>query len=258
MGINPITGPFVGDQAPGCNGTRTTAEDPQDADGGYDVLMTGYGPEERAEIIDRGIASLLKRGFGRPTAFCAGYSAADPALQSLLAKRGMRVSFAAQALGPNDYPRCWYQLLEWYGHITPLTLPYRVSRHVILPPPHPEGGHLELVEVPLNLAVDANALYLGARIVAREEIFDAHCRWAQEEGQKTCLAIGVHTEVIARDRWPDGRVAQVLDRFLRHVADQEEVEINYGTVTAVAGHFWENKTLAGVRGPILPVELSGE
>ncbi|MSS73100.1 MAG: hypothetical protein EXS64_16655 [Candidatus Latescibacteria bacterium] len=251
MGIDERACPFVNDETPSCDHPRPVSEDPQGRNGGYDVLMTGYSPEERATILDASVDAFLSRGFRRPTAFCAGYSAADPALQALLARRGFTTSFSAQAVGRKDYGRCWYRMLKWYGHITPLTLPYRVSQNSILPPPHKGDKYLDLVEAPLNLGVDGNDLYYGDAVVSREDMFDCHHTWAGENGKETAVAIGVHADVVGREGWPDGKVAQIVDRFLTHVALRAEEGgggIRYGTASGVAKRFWENKTSGSVSG----------
>ena len=250
MGVRERAHPFVGDRTASCDAAREVSEDPQGRNGGYDVLMTGYAPEERAAILDACVSAFQNRGFRRPTAFCAGYSAADPALQALLARKGFTTSFSAQAVGPKDYGRCWYRMLKWHGRITPFTIPYRVSCDTILPQPHDDGEHLDLVEVPLNMGVDANDLYHGDAMVSREDAFDCHCDWARENGKETAVAIGVHADVVGRETWPVGKVARVMDRFLTHVAlraGEGRAGIEYGTASEVAEHFRGNETVGGVR-----------
>lgn len=246
MGVEPRAYPYAGDKSAGCNDRRAVE---QDRGNGYDVLLTGYTPVEQAMILDAGIQSFVNSGFGQPTSFCAGYSAANPELQALLVQKGFTTSFSAQVIPPNHYGSCWDKLLEWSGNITPLTVPYRVSRHSIVPPPHTSPEYLDLVEVPLNLNVDANELFVKKDRVTREAMFDRHVAWAQRTSRQTAVAIGVHAEVIAEERWGPGRISEVLDVFLRHVeqrAKEETVEVRFSTVSEVAKEFRENKTLREV------------
>jgi hypothetical protein len=246
MGLNPRAYPHANDTSPRFDHRRSLAED---RSGGYDVLMTGYSAAERAALLDASIGAFLRRGFRRPTSFCAGYSAADPALQALLVQKQFTTSFAAQAVGPEDYPSGWYHQVDWYGTITPLTLPYRVSRHSILPPPHDTTEYLDLVEVPLNMAVDKNNLYFGDTVVSREEMFDCHFNWARNNGRETAVAIGVHADVVAGERWGSGKVSEVMDRFLTHVsrrAGEGGAQVRFATASAVGQGFWENKTVGSV------------
>lgn len=244
IGVGVRAHPYASDKSADCNHPRRIEDD---RGKGYDVLMTGYTEHERSTILDVSIGAFLGRGFGRPTAFCAGYSATDPALQALLVEKGFTVSFAAQAISPDQYGGCWDKLLEWSRRITPLTIPYRVSRTSILPPPHRNQEHLELVEVPLNLGVDAYDLYWEKNVVTRAEMFDRHFRWAGATGNETVVAIGVHAEVIAREVWGAGPVFKVIDGFLKHLrqrATEGGAEIRFGTVSDVARRFRDN-TLIG-------------
>lgn len=268
MGIDPITTPNGNDESDFCGSADTT---------GYAVLLTGYSPAERSGIIDAAKRAFQARGFD-PKTFCAGYSAADPVLQSLLVGKGFTTSFAAQPLtrltpSPPNYPSCWLRWLNWSaGHITPLTIPYRVNRYSILPPPHDNEEYLELVEMPLNMWVDNYALYNGRHPVFREDMFDLHYNWARDTGNKTVVAIGVHAEARRDEVWGrDGvstpvkvpenvsalRVWQVIDRFLTHVqnrAKEGSVEIIYETASAVATQFLDNTTIGQVGGGIRPAD----
>lgn len=245
-GVEPRGYPYASDPTPGCNHQRAVADDRAN---GYDVLLTGYSAEERSAILDFSLDAFRRRGFERPRAFCAGYSATDKDLQKLLADRGFAVSFAAQVVGPGQYGRCWGRLLEWSDSITPLTIPYRVSTGSILPPPHPDRDYLDLVEVPLNLGVDAFDLYHQGTVVTREAMFDAHFRAARDHGVQTAVAIGVHAEQVAGEVWGKGPIAATVDSLLKHVAARAAEggpEIRYETVSAIARRFWENTTRASV------------
>jgi hypothetical protein len=246
MGVEPRAYPYANDTTATFNHRRSIDED---RSGGYDVLLTGYSPKERAALLEASVGAFLRRGFRRPTSFCAGYSAADPALQALLVEKQFTTSFAAQAVGPEDYGSGWYHLLDWYGNITPLTIPYRVCRHSILPPPHDSTEYLDLVEVPINMAVDKNDLHLWNAVVPREEMFDCHYNWARNHGRESAVAIGVHADVVAGESWGSGKIAQVMDRFLTHVsrrAREGGAEVRFATAAEVARRFWENKTVGCV------------
>ena len=251
IGVTPRAFPFGDDKSPGCDCGRTIADDPRGKLGGYDVMMTGYSQAERERIVDVSVNAFLDAGFTRPMSFCAGYSAADPALQETLAGRGFTTSFAAQALGPKDYGPCWYRLLEWYGRISPLTIPYRVARGTILPPPHEGGEYLDLVEVPLNMACDKNALWLGDRVVTREAMFDRHWAWAKA-GHETAVAIGVHADILGGEKWdagPVGPIATMVDGFLRHVAGRAKeggAEVRYSTASEAGRRFFGNTTAGAI------------
>lgn len=247
-GVDAVGAPFAGDGSDACNSLRKP-EDDRSGLNGYDVLMTGYSPADRSAILDASITAFLSRGFHRPRTFCAGYSAADPLLQAMLADKGFTASLSAQPVSPfapraNNYPECWHQLLAWSGHITPLTMPYRVNRHSILPPPHEHAEYLELVEAPLNMWVDKFGLYMEKDRVSRSDMFDCHFKWSRETGNETAVAIGVHADIVAGETWGEGEVFRVIDGFLRHVkqrALEAGVEIAYGTASEVAKRFWENK-----------------
>ncbi len=246
LGVRPRTYPYAGGATSECEHRRTIKED---SSSGYDVLMTGYTRKERSMILDESIAAFVHRGFSPPKAFCAGYSAADPDLQALLVRKGFTVSFSAQAIHPNEYGGCWDRLLDWSGHISPLTIPYRVSRTSILPPPHADRKYLDLVEVPLNMGVDAAELYLANKLVSRTDMFDRHYDWARNTGKETAVAIGVHADVVGLETWGDGPVSRVVDAFLAHVgarATEGGAEIRYGMVSDVASRFRQNKTIGHI------------
>jgi len=246
MGVRPRAYPFAGDTTVDCNYQRTVPGDPNE---GYDVLMTGYTQRERSRILDAGIQAFLRRGFGRPKVFCAGYSATDPALQALLARKGFTVSFSAQVIPPNYYGSCWDRLLPWSGRITPLTTPYRVALTSVLPPPHTDSKYLDLVEVPLNMGVDSSDLYLAKERVSRTEMFDRHYDWARDTRNETAVAIGVHASSVGLEMWGSGPISQVIDGFLRHVARRAReggAEIRYGTVSEVAQRFRQNRTIGKI------------
>jgi hypothetical protein len=249
LGVSPRGYPYASDTSAGCDDRRDPAADRL---GGYDVLMTGYTAGEQAAMLDASLKGFADRGFERPTSFCAGYSAADPSLQAVVASKGLRVSFSAQSVPPDHYGTCWERLLKWSGHITPLTIPYRVSRNSILPPPHTDDDYLDLVEVPLNMGVDANDLYLQKSRVTRIDMFDKHYTAATRLGRETAVCIGVHAEVIAGETWGKGPVSEVMDRFLTHVerrAKEGGAEIRYGKVSDVAARFRDNKSSSGVHAP---------
>lgn len=242
MRIAPISLPNGDDDSDDCS--KESAD-------GYGVLLTGYQAEDLDAILNAAIDALIFNGFPQPTTFCAGYSATDPSVQTILASRGFTASFAAQPIAPSappadNYPKCWHELLNWSGHITPLTIPYRVNAQTILPPPHDSDDYLELVEVPLNMWVDKLGLYLNGEDVTREEMFDRHWDWAATTGNDTAVAIGVHTELVAGESFDTGAIAEVIKRFLRHVKLRSEegvAEIRYSTASEVAAHFRENKTI---------------
>ena len=205
----------------------------------------------------RPIEGLKFNGFPAPTTFCAGYSAADTELQTLLDGLGFSASFAAQPMPPRgtpaSYPGCWHDSLEWSGHISPLTMPYRVNRHTILPPPHDEANYLDLVEVPLNMWVDDFQLTLDGQDVTREDMFDRHVTWAGSNADSSAVAIGVHAETVAGERFADGPVAnpvaKLVTSFLNHVRDRREnsdVDIRFSTASDIAAVFLANTTTGTV------------
>jgi hypothetical protein len=219
----------------------------------YGVLLTGYEPAERARIAAAAIEGLRYNGFPAPTSFCAGYSAADTELQTLLDGLGFSASFAAQPMPPrgmpDSYPGCWHDSLEWSGHISPLTMPYRVNRHTILPPPHDDADYLDLVEIPLNMWVDTFGLMLDGQEVSREDMFDRHVSWADSNADSSAVAIGVHAEVVAGERFADGAVGQLVTSFLNHVRDRQQnsdVDIRFSTASDIATVFLANTTTGAV------------
>jgi hypothetical protein len=246
LGVNPRAFPFAGDITAGCNFRRTIKED---SNQGYDVLITGYTSAECSKILDASIESFVHHGFRRPTSFCAGYSAASPALQAMVASKGFTVSFAAQVIHPNQYGSCWDHLLDWSGHITPLTMPYRVAADTILPPPHAVKQYLDLIEVPLNMGVDAADLYLANEKVMRIDMFDRHFNWARDTGGTTAVAIGVHADAIGLEAWSSGSISRLIDDFLDHVSQRSReggATVKFGAVSDVAQVFRQNKTVGHV------------
>jgi hypothetical protein len=250
MGIDPINAPSGQDNSQLC--------DQGDGDSagyaGYGVLLTGYSSADRSAILDAAIQAFKDQGLLRPTTFCAGFSATDPALQAMLDVKGFSVSFAAQPLSravpqPPNYSNCWHKLLDWSGNITPRTMPYRVNRDSILPPPHDNPDYLELVEVPLNMWVDKYDLYDGDQVVSREDMFDCHYDWARDNDGATAVAIGVHADVVAGEQWESGDVSRVIDAFLTHVAkrgSKGDVDVVFATAGEIVDHFFENTTIAEV------------
>jgi hypothetical protein len=220
---------------------------------GYGVLLTGYEEDERARIVDASIQGLTFNGFPPPTTFCAGYSAADPSLQAMLDGRGFSASFAAQPMPPlghpASYPGCWHSSLAWSGHISPLTMPYRINSRTILPPPHDTDDYLNIVEVPLNMWVDTFPLTLNGEDVTRADMFDRHVAWAGANADSTAVAIGVHAEIVAQEEFRDGPVAQVLKSFLDHVRERQndsDVDIRFSRASDIAEVFLANTTTGEV------------
>jgi hypothetical protein len=223
------------------------------ANPGYGVLLTGYAADERVKIIQAGIQGLTNNGFAAPKTFCAGFSAADPALQAALDQLGFSASFAAQPLPPpgqpNSYGDCWYNALPWYGNVSPLTMPYRVNQATILPPPHPTNDYLDLVEIPLNMWVDNFQLTLNGQNVTREDMFDRHVAWAANNSDSSAVAIGVHAEVVATETFPGGPVARELSSFLDHVRQIQAssgADITFSTASDIASVFLYNTTTGAV------------
>jgi hypothetical protein len=249
MGIAPIDAPSGRDKSPKC--------DQGDGDG-YGVLLTGYSIEDRSAILDAAIKAFEHpdQGLLRPTTFCAGFSATDPSLQAMLAEKGFTVSFAAQPLSrevpsPPNYDSCWHEFLDWSGHITPRTMPYRVNRDSILPPPHDKSEYLDLVEVPLNMWVDDFDLFDGDQSVSRQDMFDCHYDWARDNNGATAVAIGVHADIVAGEKWGDdgGPISKVLDEFLSHVtkrSSEGDTEVVFATAAEVVDQFLKNTTISGV------------
>jgi hypothetical protein len=219
---------------------------------GYGVFLTDYDLGQRAQLIGAAIHGLQFNGFPAPVSFCAGYSATDAATQALLGGLKFRASLAAQPIAPGDpdgYPACWHQQLAWSGHISPLTIPYRVNADSILPPPHTGDNYLDLVEVPLNLWVDTFQLMLNGTPVSREDMFDRHVAFAKSTGQDTAVAIGVHADEVANESFATGRIGTLLGSFLCHVlqaAADKDVDIVYSTVGEVAAAFHDNTTVGDI------------
>ncbi len=128
-------------------------------------------------------------------------------------------------------------------------MPYRVNRHTILPPPHDETDYLDLVEIPLNMWVDTFRLTLDGQDVTREDMFDRHVTWAGSNADSSAVAIGVHAERVAGERFPDGNIAQLVTSFLNHVRDRQEnsdVDIRFITAPHIAAAFLANTTTGTV------------
>jgi hypothetical protein len=218
-------------------------------DQGYGILMTAYTPEERSTILDVSLGAFLCAELGRPKSFVAAYSATDPALQAMLASKGFIASFGAQSIPPVLYGTCWDRSIPWRGQITPLSIPYRVSRDTILPPPYEGVDSLDLVEVPLNMGTDQFEIYLDDKMVSRTEMFDRHYDWARDHESESAVAIGVHADLIADDDWGSGIVYGALDSFLNHVkarGAERGAEIRYSLVSEVANRFWGNRTVGSL------------
>ena len=214
---------------------------PRGLDGdGYDVLLTGYPVAEQRQLIERCCDTYQQCGLRRPTAFCAGYSATNPALQALLDQLGFTASCAAQAVPPGiagvSYPPAWYELLEWAENITPLSKPYRVGTQSILPPPA-AGPFLDhLVEIPLNTDTDLRPPYLRGRPIGRTAILDAHYQMVQDTGRSSCVALGVH-DVYLGDVAGRGPLLAEMAANLDHVRKlgrHGAVPVRFATASEVA------------------------
>jgi len=128
-------------------------------------------------------------------------------------------------------------------------MPYRVNRHTILPPLHDEADYLNLVEIPLNMWVDTFRLTLDNQEVSREDMFDRHVTWAGANADSSAVAIGMHAEVVAGERFANGTVGQLVTSFLNHVRDQQEnseVDITFSTASDIAAVFLANTTTGTV------------
>jgi hypothetical protein len=103
------------------------------------------------------------------------------------------------------------------------------------------------------MGVDTFGLYLSQKLVSRIDMFDRHVAWAQETGQETAVAIGVHTDAVALEEWGSGPISRVVDDFLTHAEQSRKVgvAVSFGTVSDVAKRFRSNTTLADVS-PTLP------
>lgn len=245
MGVEPRRVP---------QGTRTDCNTPfpdNEDDQGYGILMTAYTSEERSTILDVSLGAFLCAELGRPTSFVAAYSATDPALQAMLANKGFTASFGAQSIPPAYHGTCWDRSIPWRGQITPLSIPYRVSRDTILPPPYQGDESLDLVEVPLNMGTDHFDIYIENQIVSRTDVFDRHYDWARDTERESAVAIGVHADVIADVPWGTGPTFHALDSFLNRVkvrGAEGGVEIRYSLVSEVVPRFWENRTVGKIEG----------
>ena len=80
--------------------------------------------------------------------------------------------------------------------------------------PHDKSEFLDLVEVPLNMWVDAFDLFDGNQSVSREDMSDCHYDWARDNDGATAVAIGVHADVVAGEKWGSGPISKVIDEFL--------------------------------------------
>lgn len=191
-----------------------------------------------------GIGAFLCRGFDRPKTYCAAYAAIDPSFQALLAAKGFTTSMSTQAVPPSEVGKCWGRQVA--GHITPLTTAYKVNRHSILPPPHNRPDYLDLVELPLNMGVNAYDIHLDNQVVSHEAMFGLHYNWARDNDSETMVAIGVHADAIQYEVWPGGGVAWSIDRFLNHVALRAQEGgnvVQYGIASEVSAHFQTNTSI---------------
>ena len=175
-----------------------------------------------------------------PTAFCAGYSATDPALQALLDQLGFVASCAAQAVPRGiagvSYPPSWYDLLEWAEHITPLAKPYRVGTTSILPPPAAGPALERLVEIPLNTDTDLRPPYLNGRPIARKAILDAHYKMIQDTGRSSCVALGIHDVYLGDDAQRGPILAEMAANLdhVRSLGQRGAVPVRFATASEVA------------------------
>lgn len=232
MGVEPISTPFANDVSANCD----TPQNPNN-DQGYGVLMRGYSDEARSTILDAAINSFKSRGFSLPKTFCASYAGVDPKFQVLLAAKGFCASMSMQ-LPPSDSQLCWGRTIQ--GKFSPLSGPYRVHRDTVFPRPHSSDNYLELVEVPINLGVDATNIDLGGAVVSREVIFDEHLRLALQHDVQTAVTIGVHADAIKFETWQTGHIASVLNGFLNHVdarVEENENSVAFSTASEVAKNF---------------------
>lgn len=216
LGVTPRGHPHAGGSPGECGLPRGLEGD------GYDVLLTGYAPEERERILQGCVNAFADAGLPRPSSFCAGYSAADPELQATLERMGFTTSFAAQVVPRGiqgvSYPDCWYELLEWGERLTPLSRPYRVRRRTLLPAP---GETLldRLVEVPLNLDTDVRPLYLHGNPVSRRAALDFHAELVFATGRSSCVCLGVHDVYLADEE----RRKPVLTEMAANLAYLQEI-----------------------------------
>jgi hypothetical protein len=233
LGVTPRGSPRAGAPAGECRRPRGLEGD------GYDVLLTAYADDERERILRGCQDALAASGLPRPTSFCAGYSAADPRLQAMIERMGFTTSFAAQVVPSGvegvSYPSCWYELLEWGEHLSPLSRPYRVRRGTLLPT---EGEALldRLVEVPLNADTDDRPPYLHGTPVSRPAILDMHAELVRRTGRSSCVCLGVHDAYLGEG----ARRAPVLEELTsslghaREIARRGEVPVRFVTASEVS------------------------
>jgi hypothetical protein len=233
LGVTPRGHPHAG-AAPGdCGRSRGLEGD------GYDVLLTAYPAAERERVIQGCLDAFATAGIPRPTSFCAGYSAADPELQTTLERLGFTTSFAAQVVPKGiegvSYPGCWYELLEWGEKLTPLSRPYRVRRRTLLPK---AGEPLldRLVEVPLNLDTDVRPLFLHGNPVSRRAILDFHAELVLATGKSSCVCLGLHDVYLSDQK----RRQPVLDemasnlKYVQGIALRGGVPVRFATASEVS------------------------
>lgn len=237
LGVRPRLTPSASADPEDCTAPPGTAQS------GYDVLLTGYSQEERERLIVGCTEAFLMAGLARPRTFCAGYSAADPAMQALLESCEFTTSFAAQILprGVNglSYPPCWYELLEWGENLSPLTGPYRVRRESILP--GAAGPYLDrMVEIPLNTDTDVRPPYLHGRPVSRKTILDLHRDRAGKGGVNTCVSLGLHDVSLVDGKTRVAVVDEMISNlsFAAQIGRTDDVEVVFGTASEVSQHVY--------------------
>ena len=180
---------------------------------GYAVPMTHYGPLELRGMLERSIALFLSNGLGRPQTFCAGYYAANNALQASLAASGFSVSAAAFPLGSvlgKNFPPAWHVLAGWNTSVDGMTLPYPVSTSSILPggpPPYHQALDGPLLEIPQTGKIDW--MMNRAEMIT---LFERHLDRARG-GERTVVSFSLHENSAARD-WDK------FDAFFRAVEER--------------------------------------
>jgi hypothetical protein len=78
---------------------------------------------------------------------------------------------------------------------------------------------------------------------------NSHIAWAGANADSTAVAIGVHAEMVAREEFPNGPIAQTLTSFLNHVQKRQEdcgVEITFSRASEIAEIFYVNTTTGAV------------
>jgi hypothetical protein len=73
--------------------------------------------------------------------------------------------------------------------------------------------------------------------------------WAGANADSSAVAIGMHAEVVAGERFANGTVGQLVTSFLNHVRDQQEnseVDITFSTASDIAAVFLANTTTGTV------------